>query len=390
MQKLIKFIAATFLTLSISSCQTKAPSEPTSPATNPPSAPLIDPSKHKDYKESQRTSLEMQLSIPYRSLDTSKSIETFGFGACNDQDQEQPLWKLISKNSPQLFIMMGDNVYASAPESKPIYAQYLKLNKNQDYRELREKVPFLATWDDHDFGQNDGGFNNPEKDEARRVFLNYWGYLKQTLPKKQMAIYHSRMIGKAPHRVHVILLDTRWDRSDLVKNPEHNPDDQDVPPKIYKPTTDKSTKILSSEQWAWLEDELQKPAELKILVSSIQVLPETPGFEKWANFPHEREKLLNLIKKNKSKNVVIFSGDRHLAAVSKVNLGSNHELFEITGSALNRPSRLKTTESDPSYTADTYGAINFGLGKIDWKKRALKLEIRDVDDKVQISQDIRF
>ena len=296
MQKLVKITAAISITLGLISCQTNGPSDVSPVTTNP--APVID-NRIKDYKESQRNSLELQLSIPYRSLDTSKSIETFGFGSCNHQDQEQPLWKLISKNNPQLFLMMGDNVYASAPENKPIYAQYLKLNKNQDYRTLREKIPFLAIWDDHDFGQNDGGETNPEKNEARRVFLNYWGYLKPTLPKKQMAVYHSRMIGAAPQRLHVILLDTRWDRSDLVKNPDYNPDNQSVPPKIYLPTTDKSTKILSREQWSWLEDELKKPAELKIIISSFQVLPESHGFEKWANFPHERERLLNLIKKNK-------------------------------------------------------------------------------------------
>lgn len=383
MQNLIKLILTVYMVFSNSSCQTKGSTD----AAPAPALPVMD-TKLKEYKDAQRLSLEFQLNIPYRSLDTSKSIDTFAFGSCNHQDQEQPLWPLIGKNNPQLFLMLGDNVYASSPENKPIYSQYLKLNKNQDYRALREKIPFLAIWDDHDFGQNDGGETNPEKEEARKVFLNYWGYLKPTLPKNQMALYHSRLIGKSPQRVQVILLDTRWDRSDLVKNPDFKPEDETVAPKIFLPTTDKSTKILSKNQWDWLEDELKKPAELKILISSIQVIPETPGFEKWANFPHERSKLLNLLKKH--KNVVILSGDRHLAVFSKINFEKNHDLYELTASGLNRPSRAKTPESDPTYVAGPFLPINFGVGKINWKKKTVTLEIRDKEDNVQLSQDVKF
>lgn len=367
------------------SCQTKAPETSAASAT-----PKVTDSRITDLHQTQRNSVEFKLNIPYRSLDTSKSIDTFGFGSCNNQDDPQPLWSLIDKNNPQLFIMMGDNIYAAAKESKPIVDQYLKLNENKDYRALRERIPFLAIWDDHDYGQNDGGVSNPEKNDARTVFLNYWGYLKQTLPKKQKALYHSRMIGKSPQRVQIILLDTRWDRSDLVKNPDYNPDDKTVTPKPYFPTMDKKTRILSEDQWEWLAEEIKKPSELKIIVSSIQILADGHSFEKWGNFPHEKERLLKLIKNNKSKNIVLLSGDRHMAALSKVNLGTNNDLYEITGSALNRPSRLTTPEIDPVYVGTTVPTINFGLAKINWKKRAVTLEIHDADDKVQISQDIKF
>lgn len=351
--------------------------------------PVIVEPKVQAMKEAQRNSVEFRLNIPYRSLDTSKTVSKFGFGSCNDQDQAQPMWLNIEKNSPDLFLMMGDNVYASRPETKPIFKQYLKLNENQDYRKLREQLPFLATWDDHDYGQNDGGETNPEKDEARNVFLNYWGYLKQTLPKNQKAIYHSRMIGKAPSRLHVIMLDTRWDRSDLVKNPNYDPA-ADVVPRPYLPHQDTNTRILSEAQWQWLDEELSKKSELKIIVSSIQVIPDAHGFEKWGNFPHERKRLFNLIKNKKLKNVVFLSGDRHLAAFSKHELAKNHAIHEVTASALNRPSRLKTSEVDASYMGDSYGPINFGMAQIDWKKKTVLFEIRDVENTVQRSQIVNF
>lgn len=392
------------------------------------------------------TSKESQLNIPYRSLNTSKVVTTFGFASCNDQNKEQPFWKIILNENPDLFLMMGDNVYASAKADKPIVDQYIKLNKNEDYRNVREKIPFLAIWDDHDFGQNDGGSDNPEKDEARRLFLNYWGYLKPSLPKEQKALYHSRIVGNKKQRVQFIVLDTRWDRSPLVKNPDYNPEAKQENkietktaatalmtadttlaqiassdttaasasklltsstvvaasadksavqvstslPKIYLPTDDTKTRILSEEQWKWLDAELKKPAELRFLVSSIQVIANDHYFEKWGNFPHERARLLNLLQKNKTKNLVILSGDRHLAAISKMKNGANGELFEITASALNRPSRATEPEMDASYTAPSYLPINYGLAKINWAARSATFEIRDTQNKVQLSQIVKF
>ena len=385
------------------------------------------------------TSKQAQLNIPYRSLNTSKVVNSFGFASCNDQNQEQPFWPIILNQNPDLFLMMGDNVYASAKSDKPIVDQYIKLNKNTDYRNVREKIPFLAIWDDHDYGQNDGGGDNPEKEEARKVFLNYWGYLKPSLPKEQKALYHSRIVGNKKQHVQFIMLDTRWDRSPLVKNPDYNPDlkptlassidtssalpasgdsttitsttaaststsstaglassdktaTQANPsvPKIYLPTTDTKTRLLSEEQWKWLEAELKKPAELRILVSSIQVIANDHYFEKWGNFPHERTRLFNLLQKNRIKNLVILSGDRHLAAIAKIKNGAMGDLYDITSSALNRPSRATTPEVDATYTSPSFLNLNYGLATINWATRSATFEIRDTQNKVQLSQVVKF
>lgn len=343
-------------------------------------------------KPNAHASYESQLLIPYRSLDTSASVETIGFGSCNDQTKAQPLWGLIQKNNPELFIMMGDNVYASRPENKPILNQYIKLNENEDYKKLREKTPFLAIWDDHDYGQNDGGADNPEKEEARNIFLNYWGYLKPTLPKNQKALYHSRLIGSGKKRVQIILLDTRWDRSALLKNPEYSPEapQTNVFPKIYLPQTDPKAQMLSAEQWAWFESELKKPAELRLIISSIQVIANDNYFEKWGNFPSEREKFFKLLEKNKIKNAVILSGDRHLSAIAQYDLKNKTKIYEITSSGLNKPSRNKEPEVDTTYIKPSFLAINFGLAKIDWAKKEVLFQIIDEKNTAQLEQVFKF
>ena len=337
------------------------------------------------------SSKEAQLNIPYRSLDTDKELTLIGLGSCSDQNFAEPIWKTIKQANPQLFIMMGDNVYASRKDNKPIIDQYIKMNQIAEYKELREAIPFLATWDDHDYGQNDGGFDNPEKDEARRVFLNYWSYLKFTMPKGQQGIYHSRIIGSKNRKVQIIMLDTRWDRSPLVKNPEYNAEtNTEQPPKIFLPTDDKNARVLSEAQWKWLDQELAKPANLRLIVSSIQVIANDHYFEKWGNFPKERERFFNLLKKHKAKNTVILSGDRHLSAVAKEDVKGLGTIYDVTASSLNKPSRNLTPEVDKTYTAPSFLKSNFGMLLIDWSKRTLSAKIMDEENKAQIEQDIKF
>ncbi len=357
--------------------------------------PLLNNSTNNGAKAKARpmldSSKESQLNIPYRSLDTDKELTLIGLGSCSDQNLAEPIWKTIKQANPQLFIMMGDNVYASRKEDKPIIDQYIKMNQIAEYKELREAIPFLATWDDHDYGQNDGGFDNPEKDEARRAFLNYWSYLKFTMPKDQQGIYHSRIIGSKNRKVQIIMLDTRWDRSALVKNPEYNATtNTEQPPKIFLPTDDKNARVLSEAQWKWLDQELAKPANLRLIVSSIQVIANDHYFEKWGNFPKERERFFNLLKKHKAKNTVILSGDRHLSAVAKEEVKGLGTIYDVTASSLNRPSRNLTPEVDKTYTAPSVLKPNFGVLLIDWSKRTLSAKIMDEENKAQIEQDIKF
>lgn len=343
------------------------------------------------YERPKIFSKESLLNVPYRVLDTQKTITSFGFGSCNDQNLPQPLWTNILDKKPDLFIMLGDNVYSSEPKNKPVIDQYIKWNENQDYLKLREAVPFMATWDDHDYGQNDGGFNNPEKAEYRKAFLNYWKYLQPILPKNQDGIYHSRIVGTKNNRVQFIMLDTRSNRSELVLNPNYvSPNEStEILSKKFFQNTDAQAKVLSEEQWKWLESELKKPSEVRILGSSIQVLAKDHGFEKWDNFPIEKERLLKLIEKLKIKNLIIISGDRHLASIAMTNLGK-YQLYDVTSSSLNRPGQFTKPETDQSYIGPSFLGINYGMAYINWPAKSITFEILDQFNKAQLSQTISF
>ena len=136
--------------------------------------------------------------------------------------------------------------------------------------------------------------------------------------------------------------------------------------------------LLGEIQWRWLEEQLRRPAKIRFIISSIQLIANEPKFEKWDNFPKERQKFFDLLGKTKAKNVIVLSGDRHIASMSSVSLRDYGKLYEVTSSSLNRPN--KYGDADPHYFGPVYNQENFGLAKIDWKKNVVTIDIRDLSN----------
>lgn len=317
--------------------------------------------------------------IPTRGLDFSTPLAKVAFGSCANQDQPAPLWKDISATHPDLFLFLGDNVYASSPSQQPIAEQYKKLDSIPEYLELRKTVPFMATWDDHDFGQRDGGADWSGKDNARRDFLNYWNYARNSIPLEQGGVYHAKIIGPKKKAVQIIMLDTRYYRSPLIESPGSEG-------KAMNYVAQESGTILGESQWQWLEEQLKRPADLRFIVTSIQLIANDPPYEKWGNFPKERQRFFDLLKKTRAKNVLLLSGDRHIASISKIDLEGYGPLYEITSSSINRANTFK--DADRHYVGNTYSKENFGLAHIDWKRKKVSIEIQgfsgEVVNKVEV------
>ncbi|MFN9067859.1 MAG: alkaline phosphatase D family protein, partial [Bdellovibrionales bacterium] len=334
-----------------------------------------------------------QLSFVPRGFDLSQAPSRIVFGSCFDQDLDAHIWTEMAKTNPDLVIMMGDNIYSSKPHKRPFFDQYRKMEKIEAYRTLRQSVPFLAVWDDHDYGVSDGGTDNPDKAESKRAFSFHYPYIKDSTLLDQPGLYHSKMFGgvrqgkskRSPvnKSLHVIVLDTRWNKSPW--NQQESVDGS----KVLLPSADKKTTLLGEAQWAWLEDQLKESSDVKILVSSMQVLAESHGFERWGQFPHERERLLNLISRIKPKNLILLSGDRHFASISKLDLPAYGPLYEFTSSPLNTP-KGNITESQSVYQFPIFVKENFGLLDIDLNNQKALIEIRSAKNEVIKSVELKL
>lgn len=249
----------------------------------------------------------------------SQPLENIVFGSCLDMHEHSMLDRTLTLPR-DLFIFMGDNIYADQGGIPMMQEKYALLKNSRFFRGLKNKR-ILATWDDHDFGLNDGGGEYPQKKEAQVEFWNWLDEQADSPRRKQEGVYHSQTFGPVGKRVQVILLDTRYFRSPLKKVPK----EKAMLGGNSVPTDDETTTLLGAAQWAWLGKVLDEPAELRIIVSSIQFAPEAHGGECWANFPHEQKRLLSLLQGQKT---VVLSGDRHWCEFSK------HGVFDFTSSSM--------------------------------------------------------
>ena len=322
------------------------------------------------------------------ALPPSQALSRIAFGSCATQARPQPIWNAIVATHPELTLLLGDNIYADTLDMNVMRAKYAQFAAMPGFQLLRKTCPILATWDDHDLGLNDAGGDYPKKDESQRIFLDFFGDPADSPRRQRPGVYEAKVIGPEGKRVQVIMLDTRYFRSSLKRRP--GPRDSGNP---YVENTDPTTTILGEAQWRWLADQLRVPAEIRLLVSSIQVVAQDHGFEKWMNFPHERERLFKLIKDTGAEGVLILSGDRHLAELSMMDAQVGYPIYDLTSSGLNQAFRAwRPFETNRHRVATMNWGDNFGLITIDWSQPdpRIGLQIRDVDGDITIQQKIRL
>jgi alkaline phosphatase D len=303
-------------------------------------------------------------------------LTRIAFGSCAHQAKPQPIWDAVLGYRPELFLFAGDNVYgdvtsAAMTELREAYAGAAKI---EGYAKVRATVPVLATWDDHDYGQNDAGAEFAYKDAAKGLFLEFWQVSEDDPRRTRAGIYDAVTLGPEGMRVQVILLDTRSFRSPLRRA-----DQPGAPGKgPYLPDPDPAKTMLGAAQWEWLRAQLMQPAELRLIVSSVQVLAEGHGWEGWDNLPLERAKLLELIAKTRAAGVIFLSGDRHVGALYQRRAGAPYGLYEITASGINM-SYAASREPGPLRLGAVYGAPNFGAVDVDWWAGAVRLSVRSMN-----------
>ncbi len=308
----------------------------------------------------------------YLEADPSVKI---GYGSCLDQRKPAPIWEKILSESPTHWFWLGDNIYLDSEDPNEKIPEFAKLKSNPSYVQLRKKAKIWGTWDDHDYGVNDAGGEYLRKSESQKVFLDFLDVPESDPLRYQEGIYYSKTIKLGEKTVLVIFLDMRYHRTPLKKS---------IFPfsKSYVPSREDSDSFLGKAQWFWLEKELLSKADLLILVSSIQVISETHSYEKWGNFPLEKEKLFDILDKSNFPDILVLSGDRHIAEVFRSKTKSGKSLTEFTSSSMNKPLPLRSLQEEseerisPIFSEPNFGILTIEVkkGKLLWNNRFISNE----------------
>jgi alkaline phosphatase D len=302
-----------------------------------------------------------------RKLDTKNTLQTIAFGSCNNQGKSQEMWKNVVVNKPDLWIWLGDNIYADTQNPQVMADKYSLLKNNLEYRRLLACAQVVGTWDDHDFGWNDAGKEFGMKNESKRLLLDFLDVPKNASVRNREGVYQSFVFGEKGKKVKIILLDTRYFRDSVERTSGIN----------NKYLINAEGDVLGEKQWAWLEKELKNSdAQINIIASGFQIIAKEHRFEKWGNFPKARKRLFQLLQKTKPTMPILMSGDRHIAELSRTTLsGLENPLFEITSSGLTHTWHKKREEPNQYRVGDLVIEKNFGMLKIDWSGETPKVSV---------------
>jgi alkaline phosphatase D len=216
--------------------------------------------------------------------DSHKHSTRILFASCSKAYSPQPLWPQIVSRAPDVFIWGGDSIYADkllsidlwpslyfnyGPLSdSDVLAMYNHQKNLPGYAALRQRneTVLLGTWDDHDYGVNDGDKTFEPKTRRQRAFLDFLGEDVNSPRRMQQGVYSSRLFNFSTDQgrsdgsalafqdktVLVVLLDLRWHKD------------------VYGV---KDGDFLGEAQWAWLEQTLQDSvARVHLIVSSLPLL----------------------------------------------------------------------------------------------------------------------
>lgn len=236
----------------------------------------------------------------------------FAFGSCTKTD-DQPIFDVVSRYAPDLFLFVGDNHYANTESIGGHRQHYRHAHSRPERAELMTRTPILATWDDHDFTGNNTEGDAPGKDVALRAFTEHWGngaYGEASVP----GVYSAHTVGD----VLFVLLDDRYWRG-----------------------VDGS--FLGADQSAWLVDTLTaSDATFKFVVSGSQMTSEGTG-DSWGSYPDSQAWLME--QAAAIEGVVFLSGDIHRSELREVAAApGGYDVPELTSSPMaNDTSTCKTS-----------------------------------------------
>lgn len=280
----------------------------------------------------------------------AKTRFTVAIGSCQrwQRDQNQPIWKVVSKLNPDLFIWTGDNIYGDSLVPEVLAEEYRRMRDVPNYRPVMRNIPQLAIWDDHDFGLNDHDRTNPIKDEALKVFKQYWANPSYGLPDTPGVFFKYSYGG-----VDFFMVDCRY-----YRDPNDTPDTE-------------SKTMLGKKQMAWLQKELKaSTAPFKVLMSgSGWTKAKGPGGDSWAAYLHERDRLFQYIVDEEITGVITVSGDTHVGELNAIPFSDKggYDFYDLVSSPLAQSSgdgwknRFPEARLRAGFSRENVGLLTFDM-----------------------------
>ena len=287
-------------------------------------------------------------------------------GCIREYEPAPALWKYTEINA-DLALWVGDNIYADTEDDPSVIANgYQTLGNLEAFKAFKSQVLFLATWDDHDYGDNNENKHYALKKESKQLFREFWE-LEDKIPADQEGIYYSHYEVAHGAILQFIFLDVRYNRDE---------------PEI-------DGEMLGESQWEWLEEELKVNADIRFIISGSQILlNKETGSETWDNYPSEKDRLFNLIKTTGAEGLVFLTGDQHYGEVARQNEALDYDAIELQFAGVNQiedPEKNIYRVSSVASSRDSYAYIDVYPKDIETDKAHIQLSIIGINGQNEVS-----
>jgi alkaline phosphatase D len=307
---------------------------------------------------------------PGRFRTPPRTGQEFCLGWSGDMDaahQPYTLLDRVAAQAPDLFLFVGDTIYADSPRDLAVTTLAGYRDKHRENRDdpslqrLLARTAVAAIWDDHEVA-NDFDGSHFAMAEGRTALREYWP-MRTGDPT---VLYRRLSWGPGAD---VIILDTRQYRSPNGM--------ADGPRKT----------MLGRRQKEWLKAELRASrAPFKFVVSSVPFLGPF-GPDKWNGFATERDELKRFFRQERIGGLVFLSADMHLA----MDLADRDGLRDFIAGPIGawpfcriapRRGPLRNTERFSLCDTYTYGLIAV---RPEASPPEIEVQIRDGDNAVRYS-----
>lgn len=303
--------------------------------------------------------------LPFRTRsapDRPRPIR-IAFGSCARVQlyPDQPVFEAVAAMEPDLFLWLGDNIYADSDSETAFSAMYSRQRNVASLAPLLRAVPQLAIWDDHDFGYNDSDRRNPAKAMAHRLFTRWWANPAAGLPDAP-GVFFRHSLGP----IDIFMLDGRY-----YRDPPKDPDGA-------------AKTMLGHAQKEWLKHELKaSKAVFKILASGTGWTRAEQDGDSWAAYLHERDEIFDFIRDEQISGCFGISGDVHQGEVNCVPRSEQggYDFYDLVSSGLAQYLSPKFVDQHPEVRlrGPWVRSANFGLLEFHFDPEPrVELSIRDV------------
>ena len=311
------------------------------------------------------------------------------FGCCMDHSERQDVFDALNLADPEVFVFLGNTVDVDAGDMDDMLEAYDVLNRFRGPKVLRRQSAVMSMWNRTDYAiDGQAGTNNPLKYAVRNHFLTFW---REPISSPRMFQEHgiakAVVFGEAPQRVQVIMLDGRWNRDPLtrvgwVERLKRALDSEQGP---YLPNP--SATLLGDAQWQWLAEQLQEPAEVRVLMSATPFFAPVNGYDSWAMYATEQQRLVEMLQQLQPQGLVLATGDRGFGELAKIDDVLSYPLWQVTSGYLSSAS--ETPYRFEQRHGEAFEQARYGQIEVRWQDTPeLILSLRDVDGRALVEQSV--